>query len=466
MVNTRSILVVDDDAAMCEMIVSMLEERGYRVESASSADQAVGRMRETDFDAVLSDIRMPGKTGIELLGEIRELRPDTPVVLMTAFGSIDSAVEAMRAGAFDYITKPFKRDEALVVLDRALERRALEEENRQLRRAVEESSSLGDLLGRSPAMRDIFSLVRKVANNQSNVLVTGESGTGKEVVARTIHFSGLRAKKPFIPINCTAIPEGLLESELFGHVRGAFTGANTSKRGLFEKAGGGSLFLDEIGDMGGTLQSKLLRVLQDGEVRPVGSTETVKVDVRIIAATNKDLRKEIAEGRFRQDLFYRLNVIPIHIPPLRERPEDVAVLAEAFVRKHNQGRPRALSHGALQRLMHCRWDGNARELENVIERTLALCDNEPVGADDLVLPEEEKEGLVPFARSLVSVALEKQMSLRELEDLYTEEVLKSVGGNKVQAARILGINRRTLYRRGERAQARETREEREAAGTH
>jgi two-component system response regulator PilR (NtrC family)/two-component system response regulator HydG len=446
----RSVLVVDDDAAMREMVVSLLDDQGIEARAAASADEAMERLAEFDSDVVLSDIRMPGRTGIELLGEIRELRPETPVVLMTAFGSIDSAVEAMHAGAFDYVTKPFQRDALMLRLERAFERRALEEENRRLRRAVDQTSSMGDLIGHSPAMREIFALIRKIAGGRSSVLISGESGTGKEVVARTIHFSGSRASQPFVPINCTAIPEGLLESELFGHVRGAFTGAHVTKRGLFEQAQGGTLFLDEIGDMGLGLQGKLLRVLQDREIRPVGGNTSVKVDVRIVAATNRDLRAEIDAGRFRRDLFYRLNVIPIVIPPLRERPEDVAVLAEAFLRKHADG-PRHLSQAAIERLQGCRWEGNARELENVIERALALFDNAELGVADL--PIEEEGGVAPASDStdLVRNALARQMKLSELEDLYIDRVLEHTRGNKVHAARILGINRRTLYRRGDRS---------------
>ena len=263
---------------------------------AASAAEALDLARESDFGVVLTDVRMPGRSGIELIGELHRLRPETPAIVMTAFGSIDSAVEAMRAGAFDYIAKPFEPEVVMFAVDRALQQRALEDENRRLRRAVDRTSSFGDLIGKSPAMQEIFALIRKIAHGRSSVLISGESGTGKEVVARTLHFHGNRADKPFIPINCTAIPEGLLESELFGHVRGAFTGAHASKQGLFEKANGGTLFLDEIGDMGLGLQSKLLRVIQDREIRPVGGTQSVKVDVRIVAATNKDLAAEIAGG--------------------------------------------------------------------------------------------------------------------------------------------------------------------------
>ena len=456
MSNGRRLLVVDDDDAMREMVVSLLADEGFEVAGAAGAEPALARLRDQEVDAVVSDIRMPGKSGLELVGEIHALRPETPVILMTAFGSIDSAVEAMRAGAFDYVTKPFKRDELLLALERAFENRVLVEENRRLRRAVDRTRSFGDLIGVSPAMREIFALLRKVADNRSSVLITGESGTGKEVVARTLHFAGTRKDKPFVPINCTAIPEGLLESELFGHVRGAFTGAHASKHGLFEEATGGTLFLDEIGDMGPGLQSKMLRVLQDREIRPVGGNHAVKVDVRIVAATNKELDREMEAGRFRRDLFYRLNVIPIHIPPLRERTEDIPALVEFLLAKHaSEGASRRLSPAAMSRLVALPWEGNARELENVIERALALCDRPVIEAEDLplgdgcALPEADDPHL------LLRGAVEQRLSLHELGDLYIEQILKETGGNKVRAAQILGINRRTLYRRGERTRNRE-----------
>jgi DNA-binding NtrC family response regulator len=449
MADARSILVVDDDAAMREMLASMLEPEGFAVETAKTADEAMERLRDRDYDLVLSDIRMPGRSGIALASEMRDVRARTPVVLMTAFGSLDSAIEAMRAGAFDYITKPFKREAVLVALERALAHRALSEENARLRRAVDQTTALGDLVGASPAMRDLFALIKRVGAARSSVLITGESGTGKEVVARTIHFSGARARGPFVPVNCTAIPEGLLESELFGHVRGAFTGAHASKRGLFEEANGGTLFLDEIGDMGASLQGKLLRVLQDQEIRPVGGNTSVKVDVRIVAATNRDLRAEIEAGRFRHDLYYRLNVIPIHIPPLRERTEDVALLANRFLRRHSPDRIRRFTPAALESLKRRRWEGNARELENFIERVLAFCDRDVIDAGDLPGRAEEGAKAPRSTEDALGFALERRMTVRELEDCYIDCVLRFTGGNKVQAARILGINRRTLYRRGE-----------------
>ena len=452
MTEVQSVLVVDDDAAMRQMLVSLFRERGFQVAEAPSADAALEQLRESDYGVVLSDVKMPGKTGIEMVGDLRRLRPETPVILMTAFGSIDSAVEAMRAGACDYVTKPFEPDAVLLTLERALERRALEEENRRLRRAVDRTGSFGELIGQSPAMREIFALIRRVAHGRSSVLITGESGTGKELVARTLHFHGARADKPFIPINCTAIPEGLLESELFGHVRGAFTGAHTSKRGLFEKANGGTLFLDEIGDMGLGIQSKLLRVLQDQEIRPVGGTQTVKVDVRIVAATNKELEAEIAAGRFREDLYYRLNVIPIHLPPLRERPEDIPALVDAFVRKHAAGERRLVTQVAMERLKVQPWRGNARELENVIERALALSDRAEIGPDDLPVGFAPAADEADAADTLLPSAAEQRITLRELEERYIEQLLRLTGGNKVQAAKILGIDRKTLYRRAERSE--------------
>ncbi len=446
----RSVLVVDDDAAMREMLVSLLEEQGVTATSVGSADEAVESARENEFGLVISDIRMPGKDGIKLTSELRVLRPEMPVILMTAFGSIDSAVAGMRAGAFDYVTKPFKRDAIVASLDRAFEHRALVEENRRLRLAVDRTTKFGELIGASPAMREIFALIRKVSGSATNVLITGESGTGKDVVARTLHFSGTRKDKPFIPINCTAMPEGLLESELFGHVRGAFTGAHATKKGLFEEANGGTLFLDEIGDMPIGLQGKLLRVVQDGQVRPVGGTRSVGVDVRLITATNSDLNAKIEAGEFRQDLFYRLNVIPIHISPLRERVEDIPALADAFLRKHSGTEVRTLAADALERLKRMPWEGNARELENAIERALVLSPDQELHASDFPGPDAHKD-LEPIdsEAALLDDALDQGLTLRQLGDLYVERVLARTGGNKMRAARALGINRRTLYRRGE-----------------
>jgi len=443
--------VSDDDAAILGMVEDLLGESGFEVRTASSVEAALASAAEHRCDVVLTDIQMPGKDGLELLAEFREIQPETPVVLMTAFGSIRAAVSAIRAGALDYVTKPFESEELLVALERAFERRELEEENRSLRRAVERASSFGQLIGKSAAMNEIYALVRKISNNRSNILITGESGTGKEVVARTIHFAGARRERPFVPINCTAMPEGLLESELFGHVRGAFTGAHAAKQGLFETAQGGTLFLDEIGDMPPALQGKLLRVLQDREIRPVGGNESVAVDVRIIAATNQDLDRKIESGEFRHDLYYRLNVIPIGIPPLHERPEDIPVLAEAFLRKHTGDQRHRFTEHAIRKLMRAPWPGNARELENCIERAVALAESQEIRTSDIVISSDEHhESGGSLRDGLVQMALQRQVTLRELSEAYVEAALEAAKGRKSEAAKILDVNRRTLYRREER----------------
>ncbi|MAG31259.1 MAG: Fis family transcriptional regulator [Deltaproteobacteria bacterium] len=448
----KSILVVDDDQSILDMTEDLLCEAGMQVTKSSSGEEALALAAERDWDVVLSDLQMPGIDGLDLLSEMRRRRPNTPVIIMTAFGTIQSVVDAMRAGALDFVTKPFGADELLVSLERAFERRALEEENRRLRQAVARTSSFGELVGKSPAMNEIYALIKKIGTNRSNILITGESGTGKEVVARTIHLTGARAGKPFVPINCTAMPEGLLESELFGHVRGAFTGAHANKKGLFEAAEGGTLFLDEIGDMPLSLQGKLLRVLQDHEVRPVGGTQNIKVDVRIIAATNQDTQQAIDKGTFRQDLFYRLDVIPVRIPPLRERSEDIPVLAETFLRKHSNDPRARFSEAAIRKLVRAPWPGNARELENCIERALALADSLEITASDILLPNESGTGNGSLQEMLVRLALEQRLSARELTDAYIEAALEAAHGRKSEAARILGMNRRTLYRREERGE--------------
>lgn len=432
------------------MLAEMLGESGFEVVLAGSAAEAISLSEEREFGVTLTDLQMPEMDGLGLLAELRDRRPDTPVVLMTAFGSIETAVYAIRAGAFDYVTKPFATDAILIALERALEHRALEMENRRLRLAVDRSASFGDLIGESVAMNEIYALIRRVSGSRSNVLITGESGVGKEVVARTIHHSGPRSKGSFVPINCTAMPEGVLESELFGHARGAFTGAHADKRGLFEEASGGTIFLDEIGDMPQGLQGKLLRVLQDREVRPVGSTKSVVIDARVIAATNRDIRNEVEEGRFREDLYYRLNVLPVHIPPLRERPDDIPLLARAFIRKHADGVVRALSQGALSKLSRAPWKGNARELENCIERALTLVDGDQIRSGDLLIADDPARVDGSLEEKLLRLALEQGVTVHDLTELYIEAALKATGGRKSEAAKLLGMNRRTLYRREER----------------
>jgi DNA-binding NtrC family response regulator len=446
----RSILVVDDDPTMREMVQDLLEARSFEVATAPSAEDAIELARDRSFDAVLTDLQMPEMDGLGLLGSLRDLHPELPVILMTSFGSIQTAVAAMQAGAHDYVTKPFETESLLLTIERALEKRDLQEENRRLRAAVDRTASFGDLVGKSGAMNEIYALIRKISSTRSNVLLTGESGTGKEVVARTIHFTGNRADEPFVPINCTAMPEGLLESELFGHARGAFTGAHTSKKGLFEVAEGGTLFLDEIGDMPASLQGKLLRVLQDREVRPVGANHSIKVDVRLIAATNCNLKEEIQKGNFREDLYYRLNVIPIHIPPLRERPDDIPALANAFLARLSGDVPRHLSERAMRKLQRAPWPGNARELENCIERSLALAEGTEVRAGDVLIADDPLRVEGSLENTILQLAQEQRLTLHALSELYVDAVLEATHGRKSEAARILGVNRRTLYRREER----------------
>lgn len=438
------VLIVDDDVEMGNLLKDFLLKGGFSADSVVSGKDAIEKISEFDYSVVITDIKMPDMDGMTVLKKVRELRPDIAVIMITAFGTIDLAVEAMRAGAFHFVTKPFRMKEILAIVRKAIEHQGLKRENILLRREVESKYRFGNIIGKSPAMRRIFELISRVAATTSNVLVLGESGTGKELVAKAIHYNGPRKDKPFLPINCAAIPEGLLESELFGHVKGAFTGAVSYRRGLFLEANNGTVFLDEIAEMGPTLQAKILRVLEDKEVRHVGGSEAEKVDVRIIAATQRDLREEIAEGRFREDLYYRLNVIPIHLPPLRERKEDIPLLAQHFLEKYAptvNPEVKGFSNKAMAALIEHPWKGNVRELENLIERALVHASKSIIDVEDLHF---EPSFDVP---KLVQMALEKEMTLEELEERYIREILKKTGGHKEKAAKILGINRRTLYRK-------------------
>ena len=445
----RFILIVDDDRLVRERISSIMGSYDYSPVGVGDAEAALEAARSQDFDAFFVDIKLPGIDGFELLGRLQELRPSRPVVIITSSGDLDSAVMALRAGAFDFLAKPILPEALILCLDRIFQMKALDEENQQLRRESKTASRMGHLIGASQAMRSIFSLVRRVSNSTSTVLITGESGTGKEVVARALHDQGARASRPFIPINCAAIPDGLLESELFGHLKGSFSGAVENREGLFLAGNRGTVFLDEIGEMDEQMQTKLLRFLQEREVRPIGSSRTEKVDVRVVAATNRELSQEIREGSFRQDLYYRLNVIPIGIPPLRERMDDIEPLAKHFMERHGGG-GRQLDGSALKVLGSQPWTGNARELENVIERSLTLCDAEILTDEDLVLEEKplelEAEQTEDFDQMLSSAA-RTLTPLRDLESRYIDVVLESVDGNKARAAKILGVDRTTLYRR-------------------
>jgi two-component system response regulator AtoC len=436
----RRLLVVDDDRAMREMLSSLFKERGLSVEDAASADAALARAAEQDFDVVLSDVRMPGLSGVELVGQLRRLRPGTPVVLMTAFGSIDTAVEAMRTGAFDYLTKPFEPDAVILSVERALAHRALALENEQLRRAVDRSGSLGELIGKSPAMREIFALIRRIAHTRSSVLITGESGTGKEVIADLTHAMSTRNKGRIIKINCAALPRELIESELFGSVKGAFTGAHSDREGLFRQAEGGTLFLDEISEMPIDTQSKLLRVLQDQEVRPVGGKVSYKTNCRLIAATNRKPEEAIKDGKMREDLYYRISAISVHLPPLRERRDDIIPLANAFLKRFAGQANRSIrgfTPAAADRLTGFDWPGNVRQLQNEIQRAVLLSEGDQVDASDLSITRSKPEGIESQDTNFTL--------LEGVERNAIIQMLKETGGNKLEAAKRLGIGRQTLY---------------------
>jgi two-component system response regulator HydG len=439
------VLVVEDDVEMLDLVREHLEAEGYTVVPLARGALAVARLRQETFDIVLTDLRMPDVDGMEVLQVARDTQRDVPVILLTAFGSIETAIQAIRQGAYDYITKPFALEEISLLLTKALEARYLREENRRLREALAGRYRLHNLLGKSPAMQAVFALVRQAAPSDVNVLITGESGTGKELVAKALHFNSPRADRPFVPVNCAAVPAGLLESELFGHVKGAFTGAVGSRRGLFREAAGGTLFLDEIGDMAPELQAKLLRAIEDKSVRPVGSDQFLSLNVRIVAASNQDLPARIREGQFREDLYYRLAVIPVLLPPLRERKEDIPLLAEHFLRRaaESAGRPMdGFLPEAMAALLRHAWPGNVRELENVIERAVTLSSGSQIMSEALLLD------AVPAPVAGCSLAqMSQRPTLDALTDEYVALIMRETGGDKTRAAEILGISKRTLYRR-------------------
>ena len=441
-----AILVVDDDVEMRELVHDVLKARGHQVTTAGSGQEALTLLTQSDFAVVLTDLRMKGMGGTELLTEIKRVYPDIDVILMTAFGSVETAVEAMKLGASDYLTKPVRSEEIVRVVERAVREASLLREVGRLRKEVHKEYSFHQILGKSKAIQAVFDLIRRVADTPTNVLITGESGTGKELVAKAIHFNSERREGPFVPVNCAAIPEQLLESELFGHMRGAFTDAKMDKRGLFEEAQKGTVFLDEISELPLMLQAKILRVIQEKEIRRVGATKPISVDVRIIAATNLNLNLEVKAKRFREDLYYRLNVIELKLPPLRERREDIPLLVEAFLKKCGDARGKAMkgvSESALAMLMDYAWPGNVRELENVIERAVTLSLGEKIGPDDLPPAVQGARG----DRRVLDEAAEKTLTLHEIEKEYIKKILEKMGGNKYQAAHALGIDRKTLYRK-------------------
>ncbi|TWJ19590.1 sigma-54-dependent transcriptional regulator [Geobacter argillaceus] len=419
-----SILIVDDEKGQREILQTILKKEGYRIVEAPSAKEGLAKLAEEEFDLILTDLKMPGMSGLELLEAVLADDPQQSVVIMTAHGTIDSAVEAMRKGAFDYLEKPLERDNLLLTLQRAFEHIALLRENRALHRKLAETAQVPNIIGDHPKIREVFRIVTKIAPTGSTVLINGESGTGKELVARAIHDLSPRKDKPFFAINCAAIPDALIESELFGHEKGSFTGANTREIGIFEAASSGTVFLDEIGEMNVALQAKLLRAIQEKEIRRVGGKINIPVDVRIVAATNKDLETEIRKGTFREDLFYRLNVIRLNLPPLRERGSDLATLADHFVRKYAvaTGMPvQGISKAALKILLNYSWPGNVRQLESVIERGVLMAEGSLIQPEDLPAEmhhEFERHDVLPFDFPPSGISfeeLEKELIIKAME---------------------------------------------------
>jgi two-component system response regulator AtoC len=444
------ILIVDDDVSLSELLDKELQKRGFETTCTTSAARAFELLAVQDFDAVMTDLMMCGMSGIELCERIVANRPDVPVVVITGFPSLEVAIAAIRAGAYDFITKPVDIDILKLALDRAVQHRHSRREIRRLRQATQESQRFERLLGHSPAMTRVYDLLDRIADCEASVLITGESGTGKELVARALHARGRRRAGPFVAVNCSAMPEALFESELFGHAKGAFTDAKAVRDGLFVRAHRGTLFLDEIGDMPLTLQPKLLRVLQERRVRPVGSDEEVPIDVRLVVATNHDLESAVECERFRGDLYFRINVVNVALPPLRARGGDILLLAEHFLGRYASRAGKsveALSAAAAGRLMAYSWPGNVRELQNCLERAVALARYEEIIVEDL--PERIRD----YRTSHVLVASEDPSELVPMEQVerrYIQRVLEAVGGNKTLAAKILGFDRTTLYRKLER----------------
>ncbi len=443
------ILVVDDEKSMCDFLEIMLKKEGYNVTATTDPKEALAALEKDFFHMVLTDIRMPEVDGFEILRRAKELNPDTLVIMITAYGSPEGAVEAMKQGAYDYITKPFQVDEVKLTIRKALERYLLWEENVRLRQLVEQRYQFWNIVGKSPRMLKVFDLIEKVSQAKVNVLILGESGTGKELVAKAIHYNSPRKNGPFVPINCGAIPETLLESELFGYVRGAFTGAVTSKRGLLEIASGGTLFLDEIGDLPLSLQVKLLRVIQEREFKRVGGTEDIKVDLRIIAASNQDLAEKIRKKEFREDLYYRLNVIQINLPPLRERREDIPLLVHHFVDKYSKemGKEiKGVTPEAMELLVNYDYPGNVRELENIIERSVTL-ETEPYITDKHIrsyMSERLLSRELPIKVEIPEEGIDLNRVIEEIEKAFLLKALERTGGMKKKAAELLGMNFRAI----------------------
>lgn len=442
---TGAILVAEDQDTARESLCELLREEGYQVYEALDGDAALKLVEEVDLDIILADLRMPGKDGIEILKSAREISPQTLVIIMTAHATVDTAVEALRLGAQDYILKPLVFEDVLRRINHLMEHRSLAWEIQMLRREVNRHFVSDQPVGRTKAMEGILNLIEKVAPTPATVMITGESGVGKEVVARTIHHSSPRRDNVFLPVNCSAIPETLLESQLFGYVKGAFTGATSTQEGLFQRGRGGTIFLDEIGEMSLSLQPKLLRVIEEKKVLPVGSTNPIPVDVRIIASTNRDLKKETEAGRFREDLYYRLNVVGLHIPPLRERREDIPLLVEHLIKRHNQEMKRnykGVDNATMRIFMSMPWKGNVRELDNVLERGMIMGNGEWITPADL--PGQQGVNHDAFMEDNLNDALQGY------ERIHIDKVLEKTEGDKKRAAELLGLSLSTLYRKLER----------------
>lgn len=442
---SHKILVIDDDPEMCGLLSDVLKAEGFSVLAIGESLEASKVLKKEEFDVIVTDLKMKGLKGLDLLEEAKKVAPLTPVIIITAFGTIESAIKAMKMGAHDYITKPFQTDELVLTVKKALENRLLKKEVVRLRKEVESRYHFHQLIGKSPSMQKIYDLIQRISDSSGNVLITGESGTGKELVAKAIHYNGVRKGGPFVAVNCAAIPETLLESELFGYKKGAFTDAKTDKKGLISGATDGTLFLDEITEMSPLLQAKLLRVIEEKEVRPLGDTNSHPIDVRIVSASNRDIRSLIREGRFREDLYYRLKVIDIELPPLRERREDIPLLVQHFIGKFSDETKKKISgvsEDALKLLVNYSWPGNVRELENVIQRAITLTQYETIRPDDL-----PSSMLQEIRENVLEKGFREKYSIEQLEKEYIRKILIEVGGNKSKAAEILGLDRKTLYRK-------------------
>ncbi|RJP67041.1 MAG: sigma-54-dependent Fis family transcriptional regulator [Candidatus Abyssobacteria bacterium SURF_17] len=460
------ILIADDDESMRWVLSKTFGPPKYHSEAVANADDALAKLRESSYDVLLMDIRMPGMSGLEALAQAKLLQSDLAVIIITAYGTMMTAIEAMKWGAYDYVTKPFDVEELELTVEKALKTQSLARENKELRANLRSKYDINNLVGSSERMQEVYKAIGRVADKDVTVLIQGESGTGKELVARAVHYNSRRASKPFVPVNCVAIPENLLESEMFGHVKGAFTGATTSRTGKFEQADGGTLFLDEVADIGLDLQGKLLRVLQEHEIEPVGGQGTTKVDVRVIAATNRDLAMEIQTGRFREDLYYRLNVVPIFLPPLRERKEDISELAAYFIQRfvdELNTEPRAFDPAAIDLLQSYDWPGNVRELENLIKRIMVMRTDRAITPEhvSLALPKSAAKNSTLLQLSWDDLVEQELKSTTAKQDVYhlvleklekplLSKILERCSGNQVKAAEILGINRNTLFKKMKR----------------